>query len=85
MYKSNIIIYQSEDGELVEESTCRKIRQVRQEGIRMVEREIPHHNLKIVQNKLHFAAHGHPAAEVIYERTDADQHIRVVELSGKWL
>lgn len=29
---------------------------------------------KIVQNKLHFAAHGHTAAEVIYERADADQH-----------
>lgn len=156
-----------EDGELVEESTCRKIRQVRQEGARMVEREIPHYNLdmiislgyrinsiqathfrqwatarlkeyiikgftidderlkqlgggyywkelldrirdirssekvmyrqvldiyatavdydphakqsieffKIVQNKLHFAAHGHTAAEVIYERADADQHM----------
>ena len=156
-----------EDGELVEEATCRKIRQVRQEGIRMVEREIPHYNLdmiislgyrinsiqathfrqwatarlkeyiikgftmdderlkqtggggywkelldrirdirssekvmyrqvldiyataidydprsdvsieffKIVQNKLHFAAHGHTAAEVIYERADANQHL----------
>ncbi len=28
---------------------------------------------KIVQNKLHFAAHGHTAAEVIYERTDAEK------------
>ncbi|MDR1121851.1 MAG: virulence RhuM family protein, partial [Dysgonamonadaceae bacterium] len=28
---------------------------------------------KIVQNKLHFAAHGHTAAEVIYERVDADK------------
>lgn len=28
---------------------------------------------KIVQNKLHFAAHGHTAAEVIYERADADK------------
>ena len=28
---------------------------------------------KIVQNKLHFAAHGHAAAEVIYERADAEQ------------
>lgn len=156
-----------EDGELVEEATCRKIRQVRQEGTRMVEREMPHYNLdmiislgyrinsiqathfrqwatarlkeyiikgftmdderlkqtggggywkelldrirdihssekvmyrqvldiyataidydprsdvsieffKIVQNKLHFAAHGHTAAEVIYERADADQHM----------
>lgn len=28
---------------------------------------------KIVQNKLHFAAHGHTAAEVIYGRADADK------------
>lgn len=28
---------------------------------------------KIVQNKLHFAAHGHTAAEVIYERADAEK------------
>lgn len=28
---------------------------------------------RIVQNKLHYAAHGHTAAEVIYERADADQ------------
>ena len=154
-----------EDGELTEEATCRKFRQVRLEGNRSVEREIPHYNLdmiislgyrvrsvtatrfrqwaterlkeyiikgftmdderlkqlgggnywkelldrirdirssekvmyrqvldlyatavdydprsdlsieffKIVQNKLHFAAHGHTAAEVIYERADAEQ------------
>lgn len=28
---------------------------------------------KIVQNKLHFAAHGHTAAEVIFERADAEK------------
>jgi len=28
---------------------------------------------KIVQNKLHFAAHGHTAAEVIYLRVDSDK------------
>ena len=28
---------------------------------------------KIIQNKFHFAAHGHTAAEVIYQRADADQ------------
>lgn len=28
---------------------------------------------KIVQNKLHFAAHGHTAAEVIYYRVDSDK------------
>lgn len=28
---------------------------------------------KFVQNKLHYAAHGHTAAEVIYERADAEK------------
>ena len=28
---------------------------------------------KIVQNKLHYATHGHTASEVIYERADADK------------
>lgn len=28
---------------------------------------------KMVQNKLHYASHGHTAAEVIYERADASQ------------
>lgn len=28
---------------------------------------------QIVQNKLHYAAHGHTAAEVIYERADAEK------------
>ena len=28
---------------------------------------------KIVQNKLHYAAHGHTAAEVIYDRVDAEK------------
>lgn len=152
-----------EDGELDETSTCRKFRQVRQEGNRQVSREIPFYNLdmiislgyrirsviathfrrwaterlkeyiikgftmdderlkgngggsywrelldrirdirssekvmyrqvldlyatavdydprsdisvdffKIVQNKLHFAAHGHTAAEVIFNRANA--------------
>ena len=27
---------------------------------------------KIVQNKIHYAAHGHTAAEVIYQRADAE-------------
>ena len=152
-----------EEGELDEESTCRKFRQVRKEGNRQVSREMPYYNLdmiislgyrvkskiatnfrrwaterlkeymikgftmdderlkklgggnywkelldrirdirssekvmyrqvldlyatsvdydpkstesvaffKMVQNKLHYAAHGHTAAEVIYERADA--------------
>lgn len=165
--RSNVIehiqhIY--DDGELDEESTCRKFRQVRQEGNRQVAREIPFYNLdmiislgyrirsviatrfrrwaterlkeyiikgftmdderlkgngggaywrelldrirdirssekvmyrqvldlyatavdydprseisveffKIVQNKLHYAAHGNTAAEVIFKRADAD-------------
>lgn len=154
-----------EEGELDEQSTCRKFRQVRIEGSRQVTREIPYYNLdmiislgyrvksmiathfrrwatdrlkeymikgftmdderlknlgggsywrellerirdirssekvmyrqvldlyatsvdydpksaesvaffKMVQNKLHYAAHGHTAAEVIYERADADK------------
>ena len=154
-----------EDGELDENSTCRKFRQVRMEGSRQVTRELPFYNLdmiislgyrvksstathfrkwatqrlkeyiikgftidderlkgngggnywkelldrirdirssekvlyrqvldlyatsvdynpqseesiqffKIVQNKLHYAAHGHTAAEVIYERADAEK------------
>ena len=154
-----------EEGELDEDSTCRKFRQVRDEGGRQVSREISHYNLdmiislgyrvksriathfrrwaterlkeymlkgftmdderlkelgggnywkellarirdirssekvmyrqvldlyatsvdydpnsaesvaffKMVQNKLHYAAHGHTAAEVIYERADADK------------
>lgn len=166
--RSNIVehithIY--EEGELDKASTCRKFRQVRDEGGRQVSREIPYYNLdmiislgyrvkssvatkfrqwatqrlkeymikgftmdderlknlggggywkellerirdirssekvmyrqvldlyatsvdynpnsdesvaffKIVQNKLHYAAHGHTAAEVIYERADADK------------
>lgn len=154
-----------EEKELTEEATCRKFRQVRMEGTRLVERELPFYNLdmiislgyrvkssiatkfrqwattrlteyiikgftmdderlkqmgggnywkelldrirdirssekvmyrqvldiyatavdydprsdqsieffKIVQNKLHFAAHGHTAAEVIFKRADAEQ------------
>ncbi len=154
-----------EEGELDEDSTCRKFRQVRTEGNRQVTRDIPHYNLdmiislgyrikskiatqfrrwaterlkeymikgftmdddrlkklgggnywkellerirdirssekvmyrqmldlyatsvdydptssesiaffKIVQNKLHYAAHGHTTAEVIYERANAEK------------
>lgn len=154
-----------EEGELDENSTCRKFRQVRQEGTRQVNREMVYYNLdmiislgyrikssiatnfrrwaterlkeymikgftmdderlkqlgggsywkelldrirdirssekvlyrqvldlyatsvdydptsaesvrffKIVQNKLHYAAHGHTAAEVIYQRVDASK------------
>ncbi|MGI6359967.1 MAG: virulence RhuM family protein [Acholeplasmatales bacterium] len=153
------------EGELQESSTCRKFRQVRKEGDRMVQREMPYYNLdmiislgyrikssiatrfriwatehlkeymikgftmddkklkelgggsywkelierirdirssekviyrqvldlyatsidynskaeetleffKIVQNKLHYAAHGNTAAEIIYDRVDANK------------
>lgn len=37
-----------EDEELDEESTCRKFRQVRQEGARQVAREIPYYNLDMI-------------------------------------
>lgn len=37
-----------EEGELDEESTCRKFRQVRMEGSRQVTREIPHYNLDMI-------------------------------------
>jgi hypothetical protein len=37
-----------EEGELEQNRTCRKFRQVRQEGIREVEREIDHYNLDLI-------------------------------------
>ena len=37
-----------EDGELQEGATCRNFRQVRLEGNRNVEREIPHYNLDMI-------------------------------------
>ncbi len=37
-----------------------------------------------VQNKMHWAAHGHTAAEVIHERVDADKsHMGLTHFSGK--
>ena len=39
---------------------------------------------KIVQNKLHYAAHGHTAAEVIYERADSNKpFMGLTVFSGK--
>lgn len=39
---------------------------------------------KIVQNKLHYAAHGHTAAEVIYQRADAQKpFIGLTSFSGE--
>ncbi|MBO4454455.1 MAG: virulence RhuM family protein [Paludibacteraceae bacterium] len=37
-----------EDGELAEDATCRKFRQIQQEGIRMVAREMPFYNLDVI-------------------------------------
>lgn len=74
-----------DEGELDEVSTCRKFRQVLKEGNRQVLDLYatsvdynPNSNefirfFKIVQNKLHYAAHGHTAAEVIYQRADANK------------
>lgn len=40
---------------------------------------------KIVQNKLHFAAHGHTAAEVIYQRADSEQPFMGMKtFKGDW-
>ena len=40
---------------------------------------------KIVQNKLHFAAHGHTAAEVIYQRADSEQpFMGMTNFRGDW-
>ena len=40
---------------------------------------------KIVQNKLHYAAHGHTAAEVIYERADNTKpFMGMTTFSGDW-
>ena len=40
---------------------------------------------KRVQNKLHFAAHGHTAAEVIYERADSEQpFMGMTNFKGDW-
>ena len=36
------------EGELEESSTCRKFRLVRQEGVRIIEREIDHYNLDVI-------------------------------------
>lgn len=35
--------------------------------------DVSRHFFKMVQNKLHYATHGHTAAEVIYERADANK------------
>ena len=40
---------------------------------------------KMVQNKLHYAAHGHTAAEVIYERADADKLFMGLIRISQWM
>lgn len=35
--------------------------------------EVSQHFFKTVQNKMHFAAHGNTAAEIVYKRIDADK------------
>ena len=40
---------------------------------------------KIVQNKLHYATHGHTAAEIIYDRADADKDFTgMSSFKGNW-
>ena len=40
---------------------------------------------KIVQNKLHYAAHGHTAAEVLYDRADSTQpFMGMTTFKGDW-
>lgn len=42
------------------------------------------HFFKTVQNKMHWAAHGHTAAEIIYQRIDASkQNLGLTTLKGK--
>lgn len=63
--------------ELDKNSTCQNFRQVLDLYATAVdynpkdEKSIEF--FKIVQNKLHYATHGHTASEVIYERADADK------------
>lgn len=41
---------------------------------------------KIVQNKMHYAAHGHTAAEIVFLRADADKHFMgMTSFDGKSL
>lgn len=71
------------EGELEQGATCREFRQVRADGSRQVldlyatsvdydpGAEASVWFFKTVQNKLHYAAHGQTAAEVIARRADA--------------
>jgi len=45
--------------------------------------EISLHFFQTIQNKMHWAAHGHTAAEIIYERIDAhDPHMGLTNFKG---
>ena len=65
-------------GELTKNSTVRKFRTVQREGNRDVERDLDYNRdapttrefFARVQNKLHYAIHGHTAAELIQQRAD---------------
>ncbi len=59
------------EAKLNREATIRKFRIVRPEGARQLAREVEHYNLATVQNKMHWATHGHTAAEIIHARADA--------------
>lgn len=66
------------EGELLKSSTVANFATVQKEGERAVSRSYDPRSdesiefFKIVQNKLHYAAHGHTAAEVIYDRANAN-------------
>ncbi len=75
--KSNIsehIKHIFEEGELEENAVVRKFRTTAADGKSYNPKSSESIAFfKMVQNKLHYAAHGHTAAEVIYKRADASQ------------
>ncbi len=60
-----------EEGELEEISTVKDYLTVQTEGKREVQRKLMF--FKSVQNKMHWAIHGHTASEIIYQRTDSEK------------
>ena len=69
------------EGELRLEATVAKFATVQTEGNRQVTRNIDYDPnaedsiqfFKQVQNKMHWAAHRHTAAEIVYQRADAEK------------
>jgi hypothetical protein len=63
------------EGELEPQATIRKFRMVQTEGKRQVARQVDFYNLdvinSVVQNKMHWVAHGHTNAEIVAQRADA--------------